>query len=99
MSKEIEDRLDRLEKALGSFGTDIHEFDSPAQAKAYAKQLEDEQTAEEKQQAKAVKEAEAAAEGTPPAAPRRRKPASRKPKPRPTTLAQPALPPTLGSGR
>lgn len=52
MSKEIEDRLDRLEKIVGAAGYDIHEFDSTAQAKAHAAQLEADQKAEEKLQAK-----------------------------------------------
>lgn len=36
---DVVDRIDRLEKVVGASGYDIHEFDNPAQAEAYAKQL------------------------------------------------------------
>lgn len=49
MTKEIEGRLARLERYVGSFGVDIHEFDDADQADAHAKQLEADAKAEEKQ--------------------------------------------------
>lgn len=58
---DIEQRLDRLEKAIGATGTNIHEYDSAEQAAAYAKQLEAEAKDEAKQQA-AAEQATAAPE-------------------------------------
>lgn len=49
MSKDLEDRVARLERAAGATGIDIHNFDSADQAAAHAKQLEADAKAGDKQ--------------------------------------------------
>lgn len=59
MTKEIEQRLDRLEAwAARTFGVTLHEFDTDDQAKAHAKQQDDERKAGERAHAAAVKQLE-----------------------------------------
>lgn len=41
MSKDLEARVARLERAIGGTGVNIHQFDDAAQQAAHQKQLDD----------------------------------------------------------
>ena len=57
MSTEIQDQVDRLERAFKQvLGVSLAEFDSPKQATARLKQVEEEEKLGERAQAKAAKQ-------------------------------------------
>ena len=65
MSTEIQDQVDRLERAVKQvLGISLAEFDSPKQATARLKQVEEEEKLGEKAQAKAAKQLEGPADAT-----------------------------------
>ncbi len=65
MSTEIQDQVDRLERAFKQvLGISLAEFDSPKQATARLKQVEEEEKLGERAQAKAAKQLEGPADAT-----------------------------------